>query len=237
MQPHQLHKVKKSFLKKSTSATKVRVGIIVGKDFDPVKKGTHWPNYPKQFIFTQNEWGKYSVDVCTALKMKQLHPDILDIDIIPGKEISEKRLKNNHLNLNFWYDIGVAMLSGNRKHIEEVTKCHKNPDCRLSPSWDFYDWILCKPRYMEQCQKAGIPMIPTIIYKNGFDPMQCMKDVQKMGWDKFFVKVGHFAFFGSGAVHGNTQDFLGDRAKDLVKFGKKKRRPFIAQDRQRIFFE
>merc|ERR1712217_792149 len=153
-----------------------------------------------------------------------LHPDILDIDIIPGKDMSEKRLQNNHLNLNFWHDIGVAMMSGNKKHIEEVTKCHKNPDCRLSPSWDYYDWILCKPRYMEQCQKAGIPMIPTVIYKNGFDPTQCMKDVQKMGWDKFFVKVGHFAFFGSGAVHGNSQDFLGERAKDLVKFAKENRK-------------
>jgi len=71
---------------------------------------------------------------------------------------------------------------------------------------------------MEQCRKAGIPTIPTVIYKNGFDPEQCMKDVQKKGWDKFFVKVGHFAFFGAGAVHGKTQDFLGKRAKDLVQF-------------------
>jgi len=45
-----------------------------------------------------------------------------------------------------------------------------------------------------------------------------MKDVQKMGWDKFFVKVGTYSFFGAGAIHGKTEDFLGKRAKDLEKY-------------------
>jgi len=140
-------------------------------------------------------------------------------------------LQQNHVNLNFWYDVGVAMLSGDKKHVEEVLKCHKNPACRLDPSWDYYDWVLCKPRYMEQCRKAGIPTIPTVIYKDGFDPTQCMKDVRKMGWDKFFVKVGHFSFFGAGAVHGKTEDFLGKRAKDLEAYAKdnKKSKTFLLQ--------
>merc|ERR1712217_505630 len=45
------------------------------------------------------------------------------------------------------------------------------------------------------------------------DPQQCLKDVKKQGWDKFFCKVGHYAFFGAGAVHGKTEDFLKDDAK------------------------
>merc|ERR1712110_523352 len=96
---------------------------------------------------------------------------------------------------------------------------------------DYYDWVLCKPRYMEQCKKAGIPMIPTVVYKNGFDPKQCLKDAQKMNFDKFFVKVGHFAFFGDGAVHGKTEDFLGSRFKDLEKYAKdnKKSKVFLLQ--------
>merc|ERR1719316_1662530 len=109
-------------------------------------------------------------------------------------------------------------MSGNKARIEEMKKCMTNPDCRIDPSWDYYDWVLCKARYMEQCKKAGIPMIPTVIYTNGFDPKQCMKDVQKKGWDKFFVKVGHFTFFGSGAINGKTEDFLGKRYKDLEKY-------------------
>jgi len=215
-------KVQKSFgvSKKHAPIKKIRIGILVGKDFDPVKQGTQWPIYPKQFILTDSDWGKYSIDVATALKMQQLHPDLLEIDIIPGKEITEARLKRNHVNLNFWYDVGVSLMNGGKQHISNVMKCHKNPDCRLDPSWDYYDWVLCKPRYMEQCRKAGIPIIPTVIYKNGFDPKQCLKDVDRMKWDKFFVKVGHFAFFGEGAVHGKTEDFRGKRAKDLEAYAK-----------------
>jgi len=211
----------KVIAKKGAPMKKLRIGVLVGKDFDPVKPGTHDPNYPKKLILSEDEWGKYQVDVSTALKMQELHPDLLEIDIIPGKEISEKRLKKNHVNLNFWYDVGVAIMSGKGKaHVDAVMKVHKNPECRLDPSWDYYDWILCKPRYMEQCMKAGIPMIPTVIYKNGFDAAQCLKDAQKKGWEKFLVKVGHFAFFGEGAIHGKTADFLSTRAGDLEAYAK-----------------
>merc|ERR1719183_2242651 len=74
-------------------------------------------------------------------------------------------------------------------------------------------------------------MIPTIIYKDGFDAHRCMKDVQRMGWEKFFCKVGHFSFFGNGAIHGKTADFLGDRAVDLEKYAKsnKKSKVFLLQ--------
>merc|ERR1711990_603096 len=177
------------------------------------------------------DWGKYSIDAVTALKIQQLHPDLLDVDIIPGKEVTQKRLKGNHVNISFWPEIGTAMMDGDKSRISEFTKCFKNPDCRLDPSWDYYDWVLCKPRYMEQCRKAGIPMIPTVIYKNGFDPKQCLKDVQKQGWDKFFVKVEHFSFFGAGAIHGKTEDFLGKRAKDLERYAKEnsKSQAFLLQ--------
>jgi len=172
--------IKKDLTTKNAVTKKIRVGILVGKDFDPVKKGTHWPKFPKELILTDSDWGKYSIDAATAIKLQQLHPDLLEVDIIPGKQVSEKRLKQNHVNINYWYEVGVAMLSNDKKHVAEVTKCHKNPDCRLDPSWDYYDWVLCKPRYMKQCIKAGIPMIPTVMYEDGFDPKQCMKDVQKM---------------------------------------------------------
>jgi len=211
---------KNKVVKKSEVMKRIRIGIVVGKDFDPVKKDTQWPNFAKKFTLTQEEWGKYSIDAATAIRMQQLHPDLLDVEIIPGKEMTQSRLKKNHVNINFWYDVGVSMLSDNKKHIAEVRKCHQDPECRLDPSWDYYDWILRKPRYMKQCMKAGIPMIPTVMYEDGFDPKQCMKDVQKMGWDKFFVKVGHFCFFGSGAINGKTADFLGSKAKDLDKYAK-----------------
>merc|ERR1712228_272889 len=66
---------------------------------------------------------------------------------------------------------------------------------------------------------------------NGFDPEQCMKDVKKRGWDKFLCKVGHYTFFGSGAIHGKTEDFEGKRAKDLEAYAKenKKSKTFLLQ--------
>merc|ERR1712232_506889 len=117
------------------------------------------------------------------------------------------------------------------KHTEEVRKCHFNPSCRLDPSLDFYDWAENKSLYMSQLMKAGIPTIPTVIYKNGFSAAQCMKDVQKQGWDKFFVKVGKNALFGLGAINGKTEDFLGKRYKDLEQYAKdnKKSKVFLLQ--------
>jgi len=223
--------VKVDKVKKAEKLKKVRIGIVVGKDFDPVKKDTHWPQFPREFNLTREEWGKYSVDAATALRMQQLHPDLLEIDIIAGKQLTQKRLKKNHVNVNFWYEIGVSLMTGDKKHITEVTKCLNNPDCRLDPSGDYYDWIMRKPRYMKQCMKAGIPMIPTVFYENGFNPTQCMKDIQKQGWDNFFVKVGSFAYFGAGAINGKTEDFLGLRVKDLDNYAKenKKSKIFLCQ--------
>jgi len=225
--------LRKKSVETAALCKKVRIGVLVGKDFDPVQEGTQWPDYPKKFQFTQDDWGRYSIDVATALKMRQLHPDLLEIDIIPKKEITQKRLQKNHVNLNFWYDVGVSMLSNDKKHIAEVTQCHKNPACRLDPSWDYYDWVVCKARYLDQLRKAGVPIIPTVIYTDGFDADRCLKDVKKRGWNKFFVKVGQFAFFGSGAIHGNLEDFLdgGKKATEIKAFESetKSSRVFLCQ--------
>merc|ERR1719472_757185 len=78
-------------VKKNAEAKKIRVGILVGKDFDPVKKGTQWPEYPANMILTNHDWGKYSIDAATAVRMQQLHPDLLELDLIYGKEVTQKR--------------------------------------------------------------------------------------------------------------------------------------------------
>eukprot|EP00747_Dinoflagellata_sp_TGD_P120554 gnl/TRDRNA2_/TRDRNA2_173271_c0_seq2.p2 gnl/TRDRNA2_/TRDRNA2_173271_c0~~gnl/TRDRNA2_/TRDRNA2_173271_c0_seq2.p2 ORF type:complete len:412 (-),score=117.38 gnl/TRDRNA2_/TRDRNA2_173271_c0_seq2:131-1366(-) len=216
---------------KSAGQFKIRIGVGVGKDFDPVKKGTQPPGFPKELVLTNDDWGKFSVDAVTALKMKELHPDLIDIDIMPSKEITQRRCQENHINLTFWPEVGTALMSGDKKMVAEYFKVWQNPENRMAPQWDYYDWVLNKSRYMTQCKKAGIPMIPTVIYTNGFDPKQCLKDVKKQGWDKFFCKVGHYTFFGSGAIHGNTEDFFGHRAKDLEKYAKetKDSKTFLVQ--------
>lgn len=224
---------------------KLRIGVCVGKDFDPVKKNTQPHDFPNKLILTKDDWGKYSVDAVTALKMKDLQTDLVDIDIIPGSEISQKRFKQNHINLTFWPELGTAMMGGNKKQIAEYWKIWKNPEeNRLGLSWDYYDWVLNKSRYMKQCKQAGIPMIDTVVYTNGFDPEQCLKDVKKKGWDKFFCKVGHFTFFGSGAICGKTADFEGHRKKDLEKYAKETKdsktfllQPFTLKPNGEVFDE
>lgn len=216
---------------------KIRLGIMTGKNFDPVPAGTHDRSYPKKFRFMNNSgpnasgWGgMFHIDVSTGLKIARLHPDIFDIDLMTEKDITEARCKKNHLNLNFWYDIGVAMLTGDKKHVKEITKVHKNPECRMWPSWDYYNWVLTKPLYMKQCIKAGIPMIDTIFIDNGFNPKQCLQKVKAKGWSKFFVKPATFSFFGAGAIHGNTQDFI-DNPKRLEDYAKenKEMKMFLVQ--------
>jgi len=208
---------------------KIRLGIMTGKNFDPIPEGTQDKDYPKKFQYMNNTgpkadgWGgRYHIDVSTGLKIARLHPDIFEIDLMTGKDITEARMKKNHFNLNFWYDVGVAMLSEDKKHTKEVMKTHKNPECRMWPSWDYYDWVLCKPRYMKQCIKAGIPMIDTIFVDTGFDPKKVMKQIQAKGWDKFFVKPAHFTFFGLGAINGKTADFIegGKKHKELLAYAK-----------------
>lgn len=224
----------------ATNGKKIRIGILYGKDFDPVKIGTHVRSYPEKCRVKNNTgrkaegWGgQFHVDVNSGLKMAQLHPDIFEIDCMTGKEIVPERLKKNHLNLNFWYDPSVARRNTNGKdpkHVKDIDMCHQNPDCRLWPNWDLAHWIAYKPSYMRQCEKAGIPIVPTIYVLDGFRPKEVLKKVQSKGWDKFFVKVGYATFFGEGAIHGKTADFLAN-PKLLEDFAKEnhKHKCFLVQ--------
>jgi hypothetical protein len=189
--------------KRGAPVKKVRVGILVGKDFDPVKKGTQWPDFPSSLALTKDEWGKYSIDAATALRMQQLHPDLLDIDIISGKDITQKRLQKNHVNVNFWYDLAVSIMnSGDIKsaHVKEVLACHTNPNCRLDPAGPYYDWVLNKSLYMEQVIKAGIPMIPTVFLQEWLRPKAVherpsekrLGEILLQGWPiQFFWRWSH----------------------------------------------
>ncbi|CAE8623639.1 unnamed protein product [Polarella glacialis] len=212
---------------------KIKIGILTGKNFDPIPVGTQDPKYPDKFKFKNNRegWGgQFHIDVSVGLKMAALHPDLFEIDLMTGKDITQARLKKNHVNMNFWYDVGVAMLQKDKKHTKEVMAAHKNPDCRMWPSWEYYDWVLYKPNYMKQCIKAGIPMIDTIFIEDGFDPKNVLKQVQAKKWDKFFVKPAHYTFFGAGAIHGKTQDFI-DNPSLLANYAKenKSMKAFLVQ--------
>lgn len=242
--------VKNTALSKAKVARKIRIGILTGKNFDPIPVGTHDRKYPKKFRFLQNTgprasgWGgQFHIDVSTGLKMGRLHPDIFEVDIISGRNVTPARLARNHLNLNFWYEVGLALLTGDKKHAKQVMKAQKDPNCRHYPPYDYYDWVVCKPRYMKQCIKAGLPLIDTIFVDKGLKPRKILTQVQSKGWDRFFIKAAHFSFFGNGAIHGRTEDFSKD-ISPLTQFVQDNKdmklflvQPFVVKPNGEVFDE
>lgn len=198
---------------------KIRVGILHGKDFDPVKVGTQDRNYPEKLkiknnvLPSANGWGgQFHIDINTGLKIARLHPDIFEVHFYTGKRVTPANLKKNHINFNFWYDPMVArrdgVISKNPDLSRNVELCYQDPACRVWTGWGLIEWIAYKPHYMRQLEAAGIPIIPTIFIDDGFRPQEILKKVRAKGWEHFFVKVGFAAFFGEGATHGSTKDFV-----------------------------
>jgi len=99
------------------------------------------------------------------------------------------------------------------------------------PTWDVQEWIYHKAWYIRQCQKVGIPMIPTIPLMNGFEPKSTLKKVQEKGWKKFFIKPGYLALFSQGTWRGNTQDCVEDPSilQTYAKEGGKPYKEFLVQ--------
>ncbi|CAE8643997.1 unnamed protein product [Polarella glacialis] len=108
-------------------ANRIRIGVLVGKNFDPIARGTQDRAYPERFKQRKNTgrsssgWGgMFHVDVATGLKIARLHPDVFEIDFMTGLEVTEARLKRNHLNLNMFYDVVIASFKGDKNHIRQV---------------------------------------------------------------------------------------------------------------------
>ena len=86
-----------------------------------------------------------------------------------------------------------------------IQKIQKNPNTRHHPTWDYYEWVMHKSRYMKQCTKQGIPMIDTIHVENGFKAREVLKKIVAKGWEKFFVKPAYMSFFGAGVINGTWE--------------------------------
>lgn len=225
--------------KKTLDKEKIRIGVIVGKPHDPIKQAQARKlvkTWPEAFKVKNNTgpnaagWGgQYQIDVAMGLTIGKLHPDVFAVDLIPGEEINTARLSKNHLNFNLCYDMVNATMSGDKKHIATVQKAFEDPSCRVWPEWDLQDFIYDKTRYMKACEKAGIPVIPSIYVMNGFNAKSVLKQVQQRGWDKFFIKPGRMGSFGLAAFKGKTDDCVKD-ASLLSDFNDK-----IDHDNYKIF--
>lgn len=201
------------------STDKIRLGVIVGKAHDPIVKGSQIRDYPERLKIKNNSgpnatgggWGgSYQIDVQMGMTIRKLHPDVFDIDFITGPEINSARLAKNHLNINLCYDMVCATMTGDSKHIAAVKKAFSTPSCRLWPEYDLQDFVYDKTRYLQACEKADIPIIPTVYVMEGFDHKDILKKAQEKGWDRFFVKPGAMGSFGLAAFNGKLKDLLKD---------------------------
>jgi len=217
---------------------KIRIGIIHGKVFDPVKVGTHDRNYPEKLRIKNNTgptasgWGgQFMADVSTGMKIMKLQPDIFEVDFMRMEDVSRQRLAKNTLTFNFWGDMSIACAEEKfalAKRIMAIQKdCHNT---RHYPEWNYYEWVLHKSRYMRQCIKAGIPMIPTVFVDSGFNAKAALKQIVAKGWDKFLIKPAYLSFFGQGMIHGRTQDLV-NNLEPLLQYEKenKKQKEFLIQ--------
>jgi len=219
---------------------KIRIGIIHGKDFDPIKVGTQDRNYPEKLKKKDNKganasgWGgQFHADVSCGLKIARLHPDIFEIDFMDQDQVTVDRVNRNHMTFNLWGDISIATMNQKPKAAANIRAVQtRAEELRHLPTWDGWEWVLHKNRYMNQCMKAGIPMIPTIFIDGEFNAKAALKEIVKRGWPNFFVKPGYMAFFGSGAINGKTQDFVNDIGP-LLEYEKeqkkKKQKEFLVQ--------
>uniref|UniRef100_A0A6U6SD51 ATP-grasp domain-containing protein n=1 Tax=Zooxanthella nutricula TaxID=1333877 RepID=A0A6U6SD51_9DINO len=216
---------------------RLRVGVIVGKVFDPIPQGTQDRNFPRRFKVLNNTgprasgWGgMFQIDAAVALRVARLHPDLLAVDIIPAKELSAARLRRNHVTLNFFYDVVMATYAEGRARGKSVHSLFRNPRLRMWPSYNYYDWVCTKPRYMKQCKEAGIPIIDTIFVEGGLQPARLLRQIRAKGWDRCFIKAASYVCFGNGACHGRTQDWIDDPSI-LQKFASENRevKDFLVQ--------
>merc|ERR1712050_160939 len=107
--------------------------------------------------------------------MARLHPQLITVDFIRGDEVTASRLRRNHVNFNFAYDTVIAVYSRGKARGEQIKSMFNNPTCRMWPSFDYYDWVCTKSRYLKQCKKVGIPIIDTIFVEDGLDPKKILK--------------------------------------------------------------
>merc|ERR1719284_2252408 len=127
---------------------KIRIGIIHGKVFDPIKVGTHDRNYPEKFKIKNNTgpkaagWGgQYHADVSTGLKIARLHPDVFEIDFMQMKDVTEQRLAKNHVTFNFWGDISIALMNSDIPLAKKLRKVQMTSKSHC-PNWEYYEWVL-----------------------------------------------------------------------------------------------
>jgi len=182
----------------------IRVGFIVGKEFDFVNDSvvdtTFLNDLPAHLAarpaprFTWPGMSapppdQVSADMAIAWAVHKRYPQI-KVDFISGEDITLSRLQSNLCNFIIGYDILDAMCEGAAR-LAVVTDAFKNCG-NIMPSWEVQEAIYMKSGYMNEAARLGVPMAPTIFaHKSSREPQALLQEIQARGWQHFVMKQSY----------------------------------------------
>ena len=189
----------------------MKIGIICGKTSEECLDKSLVKKIPKKYKIN----GEIHTDVGLAYLIKQSFPDI-EIDVIMPKDISNRRLQKNDINIPIGYDIinainndpPVKKFTG-KSGIEKLDKIYSNKRNKIFPSYDFMSFIWDKKKYLQLLHKNKIPINPTIFIKDTVNHKKLISQIHKNKWSKFIIKpIGGTTSYGVGKF--TTRDCLSD---------------------------
>jgi len=194
-------------LRQCFEAMSIRVGFILGKEFDFVdaegsvvdtaflddlpQKYRERSEKPRMTWPGMNVSNKdhISVDVAIAWYIKKHYSDI-EVDFVMPDDITTERLKSNLCNFVIGYDILDAMVEG-PEQLAQVREAFETCG-NIMPSWEVQEAIYMKSVYTKQAMAAGVPVAPTIFAGKGHrNPSDLLQEIKARGWKTFILKQSY----------------------------------------------
>jgi len=190
---------------------KIKIGFLVGKDTDLVEDKKYVGNasflkdmpskyrvdpksheYCNEALVKAGVKGQAHTDCAIAWYIMKNYPDV-EVSILTPEDITLKNMKANMVNYILGYDVINAVFEGKQRlsFMKRVfEKCGN-----LMPSYNVQNFIYYKSDYMGACQKAGVPMAPTIFAQKGRrSPKKLLAEITERGWKTFVMKQSFMAF-------------------------------------------
>ena len=185
---------------------KIKIGIICTRASSEKKKDEllncnsnlrPWlKDTPKQFCIYRTRRGIRQccvpADVSVGMYIKYTY-DNVDVDIIPYKDISCKRLKQNTINFMLIYDLLEAFHNTKSKAEYNRLKDALMKSKNVYPPPQFQQFVNDKSKYIPYLNKKKVNVIPT--FKRSYKQLQrvgvskdILNEVKQKKWNTFIAK-------------------------------------------------
>ena len=179
----------------------MKIGIICGKTSEIILDKGLLKTIPKKYKIN----GEIHTDVGLAYVLKNKFSGV-DVDVIMPKDISDKRLQGNDINIPVGYDLINAINDDpyikkfhGKKGISDLDRIYRNKKNKLFPTYEFMDFIWDKKKYLKLLQRNKIPISPTIFINDNVRPNKLLQQIQQYNWKDFIIKpIGGTTGFGLG---------------------------------------